>query len=141
MKKLMILFLPLLLCSFAGNSERAELLLRINNDKISVYFNHIYEDAQFANKEFGIPKALYIAEFSIGSNFGSRSFKSFNEYLISRRSFCSQETNKCSLDQWLECLYHCHGCSKQHISKVKRIIKKYKLDTLSDEYDYKNPIA
>jgi flagellum-specific peptidoglycan hydrolase FlgJ len=62
------LFLVLLTASTLG--KRGELLCSIENNKVSIFFNRIYDDADYVSKSYGLPMSLLMAQAALESGWG-----------------------------------------------------------------------
>ena len=155
-KSILILFLTLVFSSISyGNVEARKYILIHAPKHVSKYLNHVWDDAEWCSKEYGIPLALILAQMCLESGYGSSYYaKTRNNHLGIKfghnyAKFCSLRNcldaygssltqNKyldhdCeSISCWLFALdsncYHFGG--NLYSNKILSIISKYKLDLL-----------
>jgi len=149
------LLLALTLMSFT-NGNRGELLCSIENKKVSIFINSIYQDAETVCKESGLPMGLLIAQACLESGYrtstvslekcnllGLRRNHEYIEYPNQLECFrhwsrtlqkdCYKEIECTSLNLWLYQLRACgYHQSKNYSKKIRAIYYKYNLDILDN---------
>lgn len=152
-----ILITSLLLLSTVANStdkQRSELLLGIKNDKVSIFLNSIYDDAQKVCLKYDLPLSLLIGQACLESGYGSSrlckercnylgikyegkyaNFKSrlhcFEAWAKVMRQSCYKNIQPVSLLEWYSTLTCCgYMESKTYIKKLNWIIFRFGIDKL-----------
>ena len=144
MKKLTLIFLLFFLSSFT--TKRAQILCNIENDKVSVFINSIWDIAQFVEDVYQIPIELTIAQACQESGFGTSNlcrnecnyfgikyfkFNSKEECFLKYADIltakaCYQNLQPKNLQDWFEALECCgYAGDKQYTKRLEKIIKKY----------------
>jgi hypothetical protein len=153
--KATIIFLFCLLSLQTGATTRGDILKSITNDKVSIFINSIYDEAETVSKEFNLPMGLLIAQACLESGYGSSKLSErcnllglkkggkYAEYETILECFrhwgrtlsqpCYKEIPCDSLNLWLYQLDHCkyHG-TPNYGKLIKRIYYKNKLNLLDD---------
>jgi len=148
-----ILLTAILLCSFAP-SQRCTLLKNINNKKVSLFINSIYDDALIVQENTGAPLAIIIAQSCLETKYGQSrrcvedcnyfAVKRNHEYMIydskeaSFADYCKVMNQSCylglkpkTIDDWYRALVSCkYAESKEYVRKLKWIVKHFGLDKL-----------
>lgn len=148
------IILILLLSLQAQASLRGDILKAIESDRVSKYFNSIWNDCETVAKESGLPQGLLMAMSALESGYGSsRLAKEQNNYLgikyegvyatfksrlecfrawakvLNQTCYKSLEFN--TLNGWLYQLEYCHyHLSKTYSNKIRWIYYKFGLDKL-----------
>lgn len=156
MKALTICLLFLSTVTGATNGKRGALLCDIENRKVSIFINSIYEDAETVCKEFNLPLGLLIAQACLESGYGTSyiaknrcntlGIKKNHEYVDYPNQLecfrhwartvtqpCYKELECTSLNLWLYQLDHCgYHQSKNYSKKIRWIYYKYNLNNLDN---------
>ena len=159
MRTILILFLSTV--TLAVNGHRGELLCSIDNRKVSIFINSIYEDAEKVCKKYDLPLGLLIAQACLESGFGSSYYARercnflgikyegvYAEFESAEKCFeawarvlskdCYKEIPTTSLNLWLyqldACCYHMAG--GRYSRKIRSIYYKYGLDILNNWKTY-----
>lgn len=131
-------------------STRGDILKQINNKKVSLFFNRIWDDALFVSTEYKIPIALVLSQAAQESGWGTSElcrhnnnyfgvkhcgkyqsynckFESFEDYALNVLG--ADCYNGCAtLQDWFDRLECCHYASdKGYVKSLKKIIEKHKL--------------
>jgi len=155
MKTLLTLLICLLSLQTNGTT-RGDILKVIDNKKVSLFINRIYNDAEKAAKEFNVPLGLMIAQACLESGYGTSNLalekcnmlgikrsgkyvdypnllECFRDYGRVLNQDCYKELECTSLNLWLYNLDHCgyHG-TKNYSKLIKRIYYKYNLNMLDN---------
>ena len=151
---LLILAISIQIQAQTAYTALGQVLLSIDNDKVSKYINKCYPHAVYVHEHYGIPISISIAQSSLESGWGtSYSYKvrkncfgvrRNHEYVVYktiRESWehygrvlcqpCYRKLKPKSIETWLKALKACgYATSKDYKWKVNSIIFKYGLDLL-----------
>lgn len=147
------LFLMILTVLTLGQ-KRGELLCSIDNRKVSIYFNRIWDDAEAVCKKYNIPMSILLAQSALESGYGMSDLcinkcnylgiKKNGKYReFSSRKACFEKWAKVlhqncyinlapkSFDEWLNALECCnYATSKKYKAKLKWIYNKFNLEII-----------
>ena len=145
------LILIALLFTSESMSKRGEFLCSINNNKVSIYYNRIWDDAEYVCNKYKIPMSVLFSQAALESGWGMSNLainkcnhlgiKKKGEYRdFSSRRACFEKWAKVlhqncynnlqpkSFDDWVNALECCGYARSEHYKYKLRII--YKKDNL-----------
>ena len=145
MKRLTLILILFLFCNFTA-SKRGQILCNINNQKVAIFVNSVWNIAEEIEIIYGIPLELTIAQAAQESGFGTSNLalNECNYFGIKGYKFASREecflkyadiltalpcyTNlqPKTLEDWFKALECCgYAGDTQYTKRLKRIIDNY----------------
>jgi flagellum-specific peptidoglycan hydrolase FlgJ len=155
MKKQLLILSILLLALQTNGTQRGDLLLSINNKRVSIFVNHVWVQAKRINEEHGIPMSLILGVCALETKYGTsrrcvedcnffavkRNHKycvynsmeeSFDDFVKVLKQRCYKNLKPISLPSWYEALKCCgYFQSKTYIRKLNWIIYHWGFDKLN----------
>ncbi len=113
-----ILLISVLFFSFVP-SQRCTLLKKINNKKVSLFINHIYDDAVRVQKLTNAPLAIIISQSCLETGYGKSNLcaNECNFFGVKRNhAFCKYESMEASFDDYAKVLNQ--SCYLKHKPKT-----------------------
>ena len=153
---LLILAISIQIQAQTAYTALGQVLLSIDNDKVSKYINKCYPHAVYVHEHFGIPISISIGQSCLETGFGtSYSYKvrkncfgvrRNHEYMIYKTireswedfgsvlcKMCYKRLAPTTIEEWLKALKACkYAKSKDYKWKVNSIIFKYGIDLLDE---------
>jgi flagellum-specific peptidoglycan hydrolase FlgJ len=144
----------LLLSTVANSTDRGELLMSINNKRVSKFLNHIWPQAKRISEKHGIPMSLILGISSLETKYGQsrrcvedcnyfavkRNHKycvynsmeeSFDDFVRVLQQRCYRNLQPDSLPTWYDALTCCgYMESKTYIRKLNWIIFHFGFDKI-----------
>jgi len=153
MKRIIIALIAF--CLLSTDKDRANCLRNIDNKRVSLFINNIYDDSKHVCDKNGLPVSLLIAQAALESGWGTsnlcinkcnwlgikksgqyQEFESrvacFEKWAKVLNQGCYKGLNPKTTKGWLYALQECHYfTSKSYRAKINSIIKKYGLEQLN----------